>query len=132
MGWALANVWYDKYEGPPPPNTPLESVFMLVAMRRMEADLLATRALVHASLSPDAKPDPTIKAFQEYADKAIPFLATAQDLERKKERDALLAFTKLKARIDKKTIYKKQAEQLQRHSTGAPSKFKLRPRMPGL
>ncbi len=133
MGWALANVWYDKHEGPPPPNTPLESVFMLVKLRRMEADLLSTRALVHASMmGPDTKPDPTIKAFQEYADKAMPFLATAQDLERQKEREALLAFTKLRARINKKEIYKKHAEQLQRHSSGAPSKFKLRPKMPGL
>lgn len=132
MGWALANVWYDKHEGPPPANTPLESLFMIVALRRMEADLLATRAMVHASMSPDAKPDPTIKAFQEYADKALPFLAGAQDLEHQKERDALLAFTKLKVQINKKEIYKKQAQQLQRHSSGVVSKFKLRPKMPGL
>jgi len=133
VGWALGNVWYDKYEGPPSPNTPLESLFMLIALRRMEADLLSTRALVHAAMmTPESKADPTIKAFQEYADKALPFLAGAQDLERQKERDTLLAFTKLRARINKKEIYKKQAEQLAKHSTGAPSKMKLRPKMPGL
>lgn len=133
MGWALANVWYDKYEGPPPPNTPLESLFMLVVLRRMEADLLSTRALVHASMMTESsKPDPTVKAFQEYADKVLPFLAGAQDLERKKERETLLAFTKLRARINSREVYKEQAARLQRHSTGAPSKFKLRPKMPGL
>lgn len=106
---------------------------MLIALRRMEADLLSTRALVHAAMmTPESKADPTIKAFQEYADKALPFLAGAQDLERQKERETLLAFTKLRARIDKKEIYKKQAQQLAKHSTGAPSKMKLRPKMPGL
>lgn len=130
MGWALANVWYDKYEGPPPQNSPLESLFMILAMRRMEADLLATRALVHASMSPDAKPDPTIKAFQEYADKVLPFLAASMDADKQKERDILLRFTKIKARIDKREIYKKQAAALRRGAS--PDKFKLRPRMPGL
>lgn len=83
-------------------------------------------------MTPESKADPTIKAFQEYADKALPFLAASQDLERQKERETLLAFTKLRARIDKKEIYKKQAQQLQRHSTGAPARHKLRPKMPGL
>ncbi len=106
---------------------------MILKLRHMEAELLSTRALVHAAMmTPESKPDPTIKAFQEFADKQLPFLAGAQDLERQKERDTLLAFTKLRARIDKKAIYKKQAEQLQRNSTGAPSRHKLRPKMPGL
>lgn len=132
MGWALANVWYDKYEGPPATNSPLESLFMLVSIRRMEAELLSTRALVHASMmTPDSKPDPTIKAFQDYADKILPFLAASQDLERQKERETLLAFTKLRARIDKKEIYKQQAAQLNKHQR-SPARHKIRPRMPGL
>jgi hypothetical protein len=103
---------------------------MLVVLRRMEADLLSTRALVHAAMmGPDSKPDPTVKAFQEYADKALPFLAGAQDAEKQKERDALLKFTKIKAKIDKRQIYKKQATRLQ---GATPDKFKLRPKMPGL
>lgn len=106
---------------------------MILKIQRMEAELLSTRALVHASMmTPDSKADPTIKAFQEFADRQLPFLATAQDLERKKERETLIAFTKIRARIDKKEVYKQQAQQLQRHSTGAPSKMKLRPKMPGL
>lgn len=131
MGWALANVWYDKFVGPPPPNTPLESLFMLVALRRMEADLLSTRALVHASMmTPESKPDPTIKAFQEYADKVLPFLAGAQDLERQKEREALMRFTKIKARVKTNDLYRRKAAALRAGS--APNKFKLQPRMPGL
>lgn len=130
MGWALSNVWYDKHEGPPPQNSPLESLFILIALRRMEAELLATRALVHASLTADSHIDPTVKAYQEYADKLLPFLATAQDLERQKEREALLRFSKTKVSINKKMLYQKQAEHLRRGD--AHQRFTLKPRMPGL
>lgn len=130
MGWALANVWYDKHEGPPPQKSPLESLFMLIALRRMEVELLATRALVHASMTSESQVDPTVKAYKEYADKLLPFLATAQDLEQQRERDALLRFSKTKVAINKKALYKKQAEQLRRGD--AHSRFKLKPRMPGL
>lgn len=104
---------------------------MLVKLRRMEADLLATRALVHASLTPDSKVDPIIKAFQEYADKVLPFLSGAQDIDKQKEREALFKFTKVQARINTKSIYKEQAAKLAR-TRKTPEQFKLRPRMPGL
>lgn len=131
MGWALANVWYDKYDGPPPQKTPLESLFMLVALRRMEADLLATRALVHASVTQESL-KPTVKAYMDYADMQLPFLAAAGDMEKTKEREALLKFVKVRARIDKRTIYKKQQAQLASRGVGAGSKFKLKSRTPGL
>lgn len=104
---------------------------MLVALRRMEADLLATRALVHASVTEESL-KPTVKAYTEYADKLLPFLAAAQDMDRAKEREALLSFVKKRLRIDKKYVYKKQAEALARRGVGAGSKFKLRSRAPGL
>ncbi len=130
MGWALANVWYDMHEGPPAQHTPLESLFILIALRRMEAELLATRAIVHASLTNESNVDPIVKAYKEYADKALPFLSGAQDLEKQKEVEALLRFSKTKVSINKKALYKKQAEQLKRGD--AHSRFKLKPRMPGL
>ena len=129
MGWALANVWYDKHEGPPPQNSPLESLFILLVLHRMEAELLATRALVHASMTSESS-DPTVKAFKEYADKALPFLANAQDIDKQKEIDALLKFSKVRARIDRKAIYREQAEHLRRGETF--KNLKLKPKMPGL
>lgn len=133
MGWALGNVWYDKYNGPPPQNSPLESLFMIIAMRRMETDLLSTRALIHASMmTPESKPDPTVKAFQEYADLALPFLAGAQDADKQNERDTLLRFTKVRARINSREVFKKQAARLNKPKGSTPDKFKLRPKMPGL
>ena len=102
---------------------------MILAMRRMEADLLATRAVVHASLTPDSQVDPTIKAFKEYADKLLPFIATAQDMDKQQEREALFRFSKVKAKINKKMIYAKHAQKLNKT---VPEKFKLKPRMPGL
>lgn len=130
MGWALGNVWYDKHDGPPPQKSPLESLFILIALRRMETNLLATRALVHASLTSESHFDPTVKAYKEYADKLLPFLSKAQDIEKQKEVDALLRFSKTKVQINKKALYKKQAEQLKRGE--AHNRFKLKPRMPGL
>ncbi len=104
---------------------------MLVCLRRMEADLLATRALVHAGLTSESL-KPTVKAYTEYADKLLPFLAAAGDTEKTKEREALLKFVKVRAKIDKKHIYRKQAAQLAARGVGAGSKFKLRSREPGL
>jgi hypothetical protein len=130
VGWALANVWYDKYDGPPPQNSPLESLFMILVLRRMETDLLATRALVHASMTAESNVDPTVKAFKEYTDRALPFLAGAQDLEKQAEIEALLRFSKVKVGINKKMLYQKQAAQLKRGE--ASSRFKLKPKMPGL
>ncbi len=130
MGWALGNVYYDKHEGIPAANSPLESLFILIALRRMEAELLATRAIVHASITADSNVDPTVKAFKDYADKIMPFLAAAQDQDLQKEKDALLRFAKTKVTLNKKMIYSKQAAHLNK-AVGL-DKFKLRPKMPGL
>lgn len=104
---------------------------MLVALRRMEADLLATRALVHSTITQESL-KPAVKAYTEYADKVLPFLAAAQDMDRVKEREALLKFVKQKLKIDKKYVYRKQAAQLAARGVGMGSKFKLRSRAPGL
>jgi len=103
---------------------------MIVAMRRMEGELLATRALVHASLTSDSQVDPTVKAFKDYADKVLPFLATAQDMDKQQEREALFRFSKVRAKINKKMIYAKHAEKL--NNIAPPDKFKIKPRLPGL
>lgn len=103
---------------------------MILVLRRMETELLATRALVHASMTAESNVDPTIKAYKEYTDLALPFLAGAQDLEKQKEIEALLRFSKVKVGINKKMLYQKQADQLKRGE--ASSRFKLKPKMPGL
>jgi hypothetical protein len=106
---------------------------MLVALRRMEAEALSTRAILMASLvGPEAKVDPAVKAYQEYADKVLPFLADAQDVEKEREKKALLDFMKVKAKLNMPKIYKKQAEEMRtRPKPGAaPKRFNLRPKMP--
>ena len=52
MGWARANMLYDLYGRPPPAGSLLESVFMVLAKRRQEQELLRTRVLVEAVLAP--------------------------------------------------------------------------------
>lgn len=123
-------MWYDKYHGPPAPNSPLESLFILVKLRRMEAELLSTRAQIHAALSKDGSMDPVIKAFQEYADKMFPFLANAQDTKLQDEKKALEKFSRTKARINLREVYKGKAQRLK--SPAPPKHINIKPKMPGL
>jgi hypothetical protein len=106
---------------------------MLLALRRMEAEALSTRALLTAALvGPEAKVDPAVKAYEEYADKVLPFLANAQDIEKEKEKSALLNFMKTKARLNMPSIYKKLADEKRtRPQPGkAPKRFNLKPKLP--
>jgi hypothetical protein len=105
---------------------------MLVALRRMEAEALSTRALLTAALTgPEAKVDPAVKAYEEYADKVLPFLANAQDIDKEKEKQALFAFMKQKVNIVMPKVYKKMAEEARARPkpTSAPKKFNLRPKI---
>lgn len=105
---------------------------MLVKLRRMEAELLSTRALVHASLTAESHMKPVIKAYEEYADKVLPFLAAAADQDKQREREALFKFVKYSAKIDKKYIYKRQHEALSRNAKLPGKQFRMRSRTPGL
>ena len=46
---------YDLADGPPEPGTLLESLFILVTKRRLEAQYLGTRLIMEASLAPHMK-----------------------------------------------------------------------------
>lgn len=65
----------------PPRGSPLETLFVFVAIQRKEAELLATRSLVRGQFallakSPDAA-KAALEAYQNYADTMFPFLERA-------------------------------------------------------
>jgi hypothetical protein len=80
-GWALANVWYDRYLGVPPRGSPLETLFLFVYLQRKETELLETRTIVRgqwALLTKDpAAAKASFEAYQAYSEAMFPFLEQA-------------------------------------------------------
>ena len=73
---------YDLATEPPEPGTLLESVLLLVSLRRREAELLQTEAIVTAvAAAPGGQIDSIRNALKEYKNSVFPFL----EAERKKE-----------------------------------------------
>jgi hypothetical protein len=69
---------YDMMMEPPPPGSPLESVFILVWQMREDAEYYRIRAIVQAAM--DIKDDGKAAqdAFKEFADHFFPYLAGEQ------------------------------------------------------
>jgi len=128
-GWALAGMWYEKFHGMPPRGSPLERLFTLVYLSKKRADLLATRALVQASM-PETKEaqDPVIKAFDAYCNNMFPFLERAADMDKENERKQLLEFVKRPARFDLRPIWSARKAHARRLATR--SRFSLNPTVP--
>ena len=75
---------YDLATEPPEPGTLLESVLLLVSLRRREAELLQTEALVTAiAATPSGQIESIRTALREYKNSVFPFL----EAERKKENE---------------------------------------------
>jgi hypothetical protein len=86
MGWARAQMLYDLADGPPLPGSPLESIYLLTAKRRQEAELRKTEALAMAAAAPHLKDGGKLlsDALAEYRNVLMPFLAAG---EKSKEAD---------------------------------------------
>lgn len=132
MGWGLANMWYDKFDGLPPRGSPLETIFVMVRLERQQAQLLETRAMIQSvvGLHESKKTqDPAIAAFQEYCNKMFPFLDRALNTEKEEAVARLNDFVKAPAKIALHPIYKQQAEHAKKMAT--LKRFRLQPKMPG-
>lgn len=124
-------MWYDKYQGIPPRGSLLETVFVLVHLQRLNAELLSTRAMVQGlvGLHESKKTsDAAIEAFQDYCNKMFPFMRRAMDTEREQAIKTLTEFTKHPARIALHPVYKERAEHAKRMAT--LKRFKLKPQLP--
>lgn len=80
MGWARAQMLYDLADGPPLPGSPLESVYLLTAKRRQEAELRKTEVLAVAAAAAHLKDGGKLlsDALAEYRKVLMPFLAVAE------------------------------------------------------
>lgn len=117
-------MWYDKYPDVPERGSPLETVFILVALQRKDAELMATRALVLGSMAEDTGTRKTaIKGFQEFCDTMFPFLEQAGELDKQKDMQRLLDHVKHPMRIDVGSI---KAERAAAAKQKAHNKFKIR------
>jgi hypothetical protein len=66
---------YDLASEPPRPGSLLESVFILLAKRRQEADYYQTKVLMMASLAPHMEDNKGLQeALEQYRDAMFPFL----------------------------------------------------------
>jgi hypothetical protein len=128
VGWALANMWYDKFDGMPPRGSPLESLFILVYLQRQEAHLLATRAIVQSTIPEGSAAKPAIEAFQKYCDTMFPFIKKAETEDEHHQR--LAEFIKHRAKIDLRPIYKAQADSAKQ--TSIHKMMRIKPSIPGV
>jgi len=77
LGWSTATMLYDLSNGAPEPGSLLESVCLLIAKKRREADFFRTKLLVEATLAPHAKDSSGLsKSFEAYRESMFPFLGT--------------------------------------------------------
>jgi len=128
-------MWYDKYHGTPPSGSPLESILILVFLRRKEAELLATRALVQASIPEGKAADPAIEAYKHFCDAMFPYINRAMDTELDDAKKALLEMVKKPLSIKLSHIYKQQAASMQtaqKKMWKAPKALQIKPKMPGI
>lgn len=82
---------YDLASGPPEPGSLLESVFLLISLRRRESELFQTEALITAILGAGTdKFEPIEEALKAYKNSVFPFL----EAERMKRSDMAKAALK--------------------------------------
>ena len=85
---------YDLATEPPEPGTLLESVFLLVSLRRREAELLQTEALALAPLvASSGKVEVLTEALKAYKNALFPFLPAEVEKEKKDIQEALKRWT---------------------------------------
>lgn len=85
---------YDLASAPPEPGSLLESVFLLIATRRREAELFQTEALVSAVVGTVSQDFEGIeKALQSYKSTMFPFLEAERGKRQEMAKEALKQWT---------------------------------------
>lgn len=136
MGWARANLVYEKLDHPPAPGTPLESLILLVWRMRQDIKLAETRAIVQAVASAASGSSEGDKALQEawkgYVGELFPFhkrsiqnqdLAAIDYLRREVSKGPLSVVPlqpvgKSASRMRRRTVENEEAQKLRREQQG--------------
>lgn len=80
---------YNLAEGPPEPGTLLESVFLLVTKRRMEAQYLGVRAVMEAVLRPHTEQNTLDDAHKMYISSMFPHIERDKERRDKASKEAM-------------------------------------------
>jgi hypothetical protein len=89
---------YDLASGPPEPGSLLESVFLLISLRRRESELFQTEAIITAVLAAGSdKFEPVEHALKAYKDAMFPFLEAEKTKRSDMAKAALKQWTDHKA-----------------------------------
>jgi hypothetical protein len=84
---------YDLAQAPPEPGSLLESVLLIVAKRRQEAEWLGTKCLMLANMAEHLKGDALQKIVDVYTDTMFPFLGKHTQERDKLAKKAVKAWT---------------------------------------
>jgi len=85
---------YDLASGPPEPGSLLESVFLLLSLRRREAELFQTEAIITAVLGAGTdKIEPIEEALKAYKSSMFPFLEAEKTKRSVMVKEALKQWT---------------------------------------
>jgi hypothetical protein len=92
---------YDLASGPPKPGTLLESLFVLMAKRRQEAEYFKTKVLMIASLADKLEEGGKMldEAMEVYRNNLFPFLGDEKKKQDKEHKEVLKQWTKYALKI---------------------------------
>lgn len=79
----MATMLYDLANSPPEPGSLLESVLLLMAKKKREAEFFQAKLMVEAMLAPHAEStDGLLKAYESYREAMFPFLGSELNKEK--------------------------------------------------
>lgn len=119
-------MWYDTIRQIPKRGSLMETVLMMVSLKRQQASLLATRAIVQSTLPEGKAANAAIKAFQVYYDAQMPFMDRAANSEFEQAKANLMQMVKHPLRFSLTPHY--QAEMAKAVRLSKRQRFALRAR----
>lgn len=122
-------MWYERYQGIPPRNSLLESLFVLIYLSRQEAQLLATKAMV-VGMNEGNPSEQAVKAYTSYFESVFPFIERAANVEQDQQKKYLEEFVKHPAKINLKPILMAKAQEARQRSQRRA--MRVKPKMPGV
>lgn len=91
MGWARANIMFEKAKRVPEPGSPMEIVFILLWKMRQDIEFQKSRATLQALLSQkEVESKPVIEAFDNLREAFFPFNKNQKKSDLKTMRDQLM------------------------------------------
>jgi hypothetical protein len=91
LGWARANILYEKATRLPEPGSPMEIIFLLVWNMRQKIEFQKARAELQALLSQKgAEPKEILQAFDDLRESFFPFDKNAREADLKEMRETLM------------------------------------------